>query len=82
VVVNDQNLPHSAEHKIHSTEHATGGEFPLFLTALTPTSTMTYIIFLEKLTDWMLGFSVVTQCILVGGNQSVGGTCYCGLLHK
>jgi hypothetical protein len=45
VVVSVQNLLQSAEHKIHSIEHATGGDFPLFLTALTLTSTMMYKLF-------------------------------------
>jgi hypothetical protein len=45
VVVSVQNLLQSAEHKIHSIEHATGGDFPLFLTALTLTSTMMYKVF-------------------------------------
>jgi len=48
VVVSVQILPKSAEHKIHSTERATGGEFPLFLTAITPTSTLLYIYIAES----------------------------------
>jgi hypothetical protein len=45
VVVSVQNLPDSAEHKIYKTEHATGGEFPLFLNALTSASTLIYHFF-------------------------------------
>jgi hypothetical protein len=56
VVVSVQNLPHSAKHKMHSTEHARGGEFPLFLYALTSTSTPIHNVFYREINRLDVGF--------------------------